>query len=348
MNRTGTSLISIASLVIILAAIRGSQEIVLPMLLAVFIAIIATAPVAWLRGKGLPASLAIAIIIVAIVFILLGATVIMANSITNFSQALPTYLEGLRVNTEKAVGWLTKIGLSVPEKSIAGILNPGAAMSLANAILRSLSQLLSNTFLIVVTVIFMLLESSVFSAKIEIIRNDAGRTLARVADFLDQTKQYMAIKAATSLATGILIGVGMILLGVDYPVLWGLLAFLLNFIPNIGSIIAAVPAILLAMLQLGLGAALGVGIYFLVVNMVIGNFIEPRIMGRGMGLSTLVVFLSLVFWGWLLGPVGMLLSVPLTMLVKFGTESHENTRWIAILLAANTRENIEAAIRDAD
>lgn len=348
MNRTGPSLISIASLVVILAAIRGSQEIVLPLLLAVFIAIIAAAPVAWLRGKRVPALLAIAIIIVAIVSILLGATVILASSIANFSQALPNYLEGLRVHTEKAVGWLSVIGLSVPGKSITGVLNPGAAMSLANSILRSLSQLLSNTFLIVVTVIFMLLEASVFSAKIEIISNDAGRTQARVADFLDRTKHYMAIKAATSLATGVLISIGMILLGVDYPVLWGLLAFLLNFIPNIGSIIAAVPAILLAMLQLGPGAALAVGIYFLAVNMVIGNFIEPRVMGRGMGLSTLVVFMSLVFWGWLLGPVGMMLSVPLTMLVKFGTESHENTRWIAVLLSANARENSEAAARDAD
>jgi len=221
-------------------------------------------------------------------------------------------------------------------------------MSLANAFLRSLSQLLGNTFLIVVTVIFMLLEASVFSEKIEAIRNDAGRTLARIADFLGQTKHYMAIKAATSLATGVLIGVGMILLGVDYPILWGLLAFLLNFIPNIGSIIAAVPAILLAMLQLGLGSALAVGIYFLAVNMVIGNFIEPRVMGRGMGLSTLVVFMSLVFWGWLLGPVGMMLSVPLTMLVKFGTESHADTRWIAILLSSSSHENIEAAARDED
>lgn len=348
MNRAGSSLMSIAALVIIFAAIRGSQEIVLPLLLAAFIAIIAAAPVAWLRSKGVPASLAIAIIIVAVIFILLGVTLILASSIANFSQALPAYLEGLRVDTGKVAGWLSGIGLSVPRNTLAGILNPGAAMSLANAFLRSLSQLLGNTFLIVVTVIFMLLEASVFSAKIDAIRNDAGRTLARIADFLGQTKHYMAIKAATSLATGVLIGVGMILLGVDYPILWGLLAFLLNFIPNIGSIIAAVPAILLAMLQLGLGSALAVGIYFLAVNMVIGNFIEPRVMGRGMGLSTLVVFMSLVFWGWLLGPVGMMLSVPLTMLVKFGTESHADTRWIAILLSSSSHENIEAAARDED
>ena len=166
----------------------------------------------------------------------------------------------------------------------------------------------------------MMLEASVFSEKVSFIRNDTGKTLTNIAGFLDNTQRYMAIKAFTSLITGVLIGISMALMGVDYAVLWGFLAFLLNFIPNIGSIIAAVPAVLMTLLQLGGGSAVSVAIIFLAVNMLIGNVIEPRVMGRGVGLSSLVVFLSLVFWGWLLGPVGMLLSVPLTMLVKFAAE----------------------------
>ena len=109
----------------------------------------------------------------------------------------------------------------------------------------------------------------------------------------------------------------------------------------VGSIIAAVPAILITMLQLGTGPAITVALIFLAVNMVIGNVIEPRVMGRGVGLSSLVVFLSLVFWGWLLGPIGMLLSVPLTMLVKFATEENDETRWVAILLSSNTQGYVE-------
>ncbi len=142
----------------------------------------------------------------------------------------------------------------------------------------------------------------------------------------------MVIKTLVSLATGIAIAIWLGVLGVDYAMLWGLLAFLLNYVPNIGSIIAAIPAVLLALVQLGVGSALLAALGFLVVNAAIGNVIEPRFMGRGLGLSTLVVFLSLVFWGWVLGPVGMLLSVPLTMTVKIALESNEDTRWIAILL----------------
>jgi AI-2 transport protein TqsA len=122
------------------------------------------------------------------------------------------------------------------------------------------------------------------------------------------------------------------LIGVDFAPTWGLLAFLLNFIPNIGSIIAAVPAILLALIQLGLPSALLTLLGYLVVNITIGNFLEPRVMGRSLGLSTLVVFLSLLFWRWVLGPIGMVLSVPLTMTAKIALAVNEDTRWLAVLL----------------
>jgi predicted PurR-regulated permease PerM len=116
------------------------------------------------------------------------------------------------------------------------------------------------------------------------------------------------------------------------------LAFVLSYIPNIGSIMAAVPPVLLTIIQLGLGQAVGVAVGYLVINTIIGNILEPRLMGRGLGLSTLVVFLSLIFWGWILGPVGMLLSIPLTMMVKIALESSENTRWAAILLGSETTD----------
>ena len=122
--------------------------------------------------------------------------------------------------------------------------------------------------------------------------------------------------------------------------LWAVLAFLFNYIPNIGSIIAAVPAVLLAFVQLGPATASFTALGFVVSNMVMGNVIEPRYMGRGLGLSTLVVFLSLIFWGWLLGTVGMLLSVPLTMIVKIALESSPDTRWVALLLASDTDEPV--------
>jgi predicted PurR-regulated permease PerM len=129
-------------------------------------------------------------------------------------------------------------------------------------------------------------------------------------------------------------------LGVDHFLLWSVLAFLLNYIPNIGSMIAAVPAVLLALVQLGAPTAGLVALGYVLSNAIMGNVIEPKYMGRGLGLSTLVVFLSLIFWGWLLGTVGMLLSVPLTMIVKIALESSQDTRWVALLLASDDEDGL--------
>jgi len=149
----------------------------------------------------------------------------------------------------------------------------------------------------------------------------------------------LAIKAAISLLTGLIIFIWLWILGVDYAILWGLLAFLLNFIPTVGSFIAAVPAVLLALVQLGvLHAGLTLG-GFVVVNLVMGNAIEPRWMGRGLNLSPLVVFVSLVLWGWVLGPVGMLLSIPLTIMIKIALENQPESRWIGIMLGGASNAN---------
>ena len=340
MNHISKNLVSIAALIIILAAARSAQEILLPFLLAVFISIIASAPMTWLQDKKIPAGLAVIIVVVTMISLLFSATLILAGSIDSFSQSMPAYLERLQGTTDNIVQWFDSIGISLPEAGILSALNPGVAMSLANSFLGSFTQLLSNTFLIVMTVIFMLLEASVFTRKINMISDDSGQTLANIGCFFASTKHYMAIKAVTSLITGILITIGMMLLGLDNPILWGFLAFLLNFIPTIGSIIAAIPAVLLAFLQLGFASAMFVAIIFLAVNMLIGNIIEPRVMGKGVGLSTLVVFLSMVFWGWLFGPIGMLLSIPLTMFVKIAADENESTRWMAIILSSSVNEKV--------
>ena len=169
------------------------------------------------------------------------------------------------------------------------------------------------------------------------ILGDAEDALTNFDTFINNVKHYMAIKTVVSLATGIVIAIWLAVIGVDFPVLWGLLAFFLNYVPNIGSIIAAIPAVLLATLQLGIVQALTAAAGYIVVNMVVGGVIEPRFMGRGLGLSTLVVFLSLIFWGWVLGPVGMLLSVPLTMTIKIALNSSEDTRWLAVLLGSGEK-----------
>jgi predicted PurR-regulated permease PerM len=210
-------------------------------------------------------------------------------------------------------------------------LDPSAAMGMAGDLLSGLGNVLANTFLIILTVIFLLVEATALPNKWAVMAQDAPSTTG-FGKFLDSVNSYMAIKGWVSLATGTIIAIWLAILDVDYPLLWGLLAFLFNFVPNIGSIIAAIPAVLLALVQFGPGAAIGAGAGYLAVNIVMGNVVEPRFMGKGVGLSTLVVFISLVFWGWVLGPVGMLLSVPLTMVVKLALETRRDTCWIAVLL----------------
>ncbi len=196
--------------------------------------------------------------------------------------------------------------------------------------------MLTNTFLIILTVVFILLEASDFPGKLRQAFGDPTEHMTGFGQFTETVNRYLKIKTIFSALTGICVWAWLAVLGVDYPILWGCLAFLLNYVPNIGSIIAAVPAILLALVQLGFGSAVLVAAGYIVVNVVFGSILEPRFMGSGLGLSTLVVFLSLVFWGWVLGPVGMILSVPLTVIVKIALETGKDTRWLAVMLGSGT------------
>ncbi|HOP41148.1 MAG TPA: AI-2E family transporter, partial [Geobacteraceae bacterium] len=247
-------------------------------------------------------------------------------------QDMPEYQRRLQDKLASFLAWLDAKGLDVAEEKLVEIFDPGVGLQLVTRIVTSLGNVLTNGFLILLTVIFILLEAASFSEKIGMFLEDPERSFKRLTLFFTNIQRYMAIKTVISIATGAAIAVWLAVIGVDYALLWGIIAFLFNYIPNIGSILAALPAVVLALIQLGASEAMLATVGYLVVNMVVGNIIEPRVMGRGLGLSTLVVFLSLVFWGWVFGPVGMLLSVPLTMTVKIALDGSEETRWIAVLL----------------
>ncbi|MDF1555205.1 MAG: AI-2E family transporter, partial [Deferrisomatales bacterium] len=204
-------------------------------------------------------------------------------------------------------------------------------------------KVLTNGFLILLTVVFMLLEASDLPAKMRAAVGDPAADFSGFDAFANNLNRYLAIKSWVSLATGALAAAWLGILGVDFAILWGLLAFLLNFVPNLGSIIAGVPAVLMAFIQFGFARAGVVAVGYVVINVVIGSGVEPRFMGRGLGLSTLVVFVSLVFWGWVFGPVGMLLSVPLTMALKIALESREDSRWLSVLLGSGSAAQASVA-----
>jgi predicted PurR-regulated permease PerM len=330
-------LLTAAAFVIVVAGMKQAQDILVPFLLSGFIAIIAAPPLFFLKRHKIPTGIALLLVIGVIVLagILLGAMV--GSSVDDFSAQLPIYQERLSAQTVTLLAWLNDIGITIPRETITKLVDPAQVMQMAAVGLRSLGGLLTNTFLILLTVIFILLEASSFPNKLQRIMANPTDGIAQLERFLANVQHYMAIKSATSLLTGAAVAIWLWIVDVDYPLLWGTLAFLLNFVPNIGSIIAAVPAVLLATIQHGGGGALLTMVGYLVVNGLVGNVIEPRFMGRGLGLSTLVVFLSLVLWGWVLGPVGMFLSVPLTIMVKIALDSNDDTRWIAVLLGQEVK-----------
>ena len=228
---------------------------------------------------------------------------------------------------------MTARGLQLPERDLfAGAVDPGAALGFVALLLNALREVLTSSLLILLTVVFILLEVSTFRTKLRRAFDVPEATFPAINLFVAGMKQYFFIKTLTSLITGTLIAVWLSAVGVDFPLLWGFFAFLLNYIPNIGSFVAAIPATLLALVQISAGAALTAALGFLIVNVSVGNLLEPRWMGQGVGLSPLVVFLSLLVWGWILGPVGLLLSVPLSVTLKIALESSEETLWIAVLM----------------
>lgn len=324
--------------VLVIAGMRAASPLITPFLLAVFIAVIAAPPMFLLRRRGLPSWAAV--LSVTFVILALSAVIItlVSGSISSFTQNLPEYTDKLRALTRGFLEWLRQYGIHIPPDSLMTWLDTGKALRMAGALLGGLGDMLANAFLILLTTIFILLEASSLPAKLHAALEAPEDSMRRLQSILDNINRYMVLKTIISLVTGLVIWFWLWLLGVDFPVLWGLVAFLLNYVPTIGSILAAVPAVLLALIQLGPQMALWTAFGYLVVNTVVGNLIEPRIMGQELGLSTLVVFVSLVFWGWILGPVGMFLSIPLTMALKIVLDANEHTRPISILLGPEIKK----------
>ena len=327
-------LIIMAAFVVVVAGMRASADIIVPFLLALFIAVISTPALDSLEKLGLPRALAMIVVIAVIVAAGVGVTGLVGSSLRQFSANLPEYTDRLNSYTQAVETWLDHYGVPFDASELRNLIDASRVMKLAADVFNSFGGVLTNAFLIFLTVVFILFETASFAVKLRAVVDDPDDTLARIRNVTDSVKRYLAIKTLTSLATGVVIGVCLAILGVDNPVLWGLLAFMFNYVPNIGSIIAAVPTVLFALVQLGVGGALATAAVFAVVNVIIGSVLEPRFMGRGLGLSTLVVFLSLVFWGWVLGLVGMFLSVPLTMTVQIALSANQGTRWIAVFLGS--------------
>jgi len=321
-----------AAFVVIVGGMRVASPLLVPFLLAIFLSVLCSPPLIFLQNRKVPNALAI--LIIMLVIILAGSVLgtIFTSSLAAFAADIPIYSSRLETVAAEFFSWLNGRGLTIDESQWREWFQIQSIFPYARDVLGSIGGLAANAFLITITMVFILAEEASLEQKLKITMRDSDKNILDVFRITQSINHYMAIKAAISLFTGLCAFFLCLFIGVEYPVLWGTLAFLLNFIPTLGSLLAAVPPVLLALVQLNTGAAIGVAAGYLAINTLIGNFMEPRVMGRGLGLSPLVVLVSLVFWGWVLGPIGMLLSVPLTMMVKIALEAFPDTRWVGAVL----------------
>lgn len=338
-------LLGAAAVVIIIGGLKAAAPMVVPFLLSVVLATILIPPLHWLTERRVPLPLALLLISLGLMLIWIPLAAIIGTSFDDFYVALPDYQERLHAMVLVVAAWLGEHGIAAGRDAMEDLVRPAAALSFVRQIGGGLGSALANFFLILLTIIFILFEASGFPAKVRTAIGERGDVLDSFKEFSERLQEYLRIKTLVSLMTGGTIAATLWIVGLDFAMLWGMLAFLLNYVPNIGSIIAAVPAVLLALVALDWTGVLVVVAAFVAVNMVLGNIVEPRLMGKGLGLSTLVVFLSLLFWGWVLGPVGMLLSGPLTMALKIALETDRRSRWFAVLLGPSEKA---ALVRDPE
>lgn len=328
--------VTLAAVGVILALLRLSTDILQPVLLSLLIVTAAQTAEETRRFDRASVVLGIA----AIILVLSGSSMLLSGALSRFSESLQHYHDQLVEHSARLDVWLAEKGVDTHKGGVFHHFTPERINHLTEAAIAHMGSAISDALLILFIVIFMLAEAHHFPRKLAAVMGTGGPAAPALAHLLHDVHLYVTTKALVSAATGILIWIGLRLFGMEYAGLWGFLAFMFNFIPNVGSIIAAVPPVLLAVLH---GSPLyfgGVVLLYLSVNIVIGNVLEPIVVGRALGLSAVTVLLSLVFWGWMFGIVGMLVSVPLSMAVRAFAGTYPPTRWLAVLMGPALGEQV--------
>lgn len=334
-SRLGFMLINLAAFVIVIAGMKAASDILVQVLLAIFIAAVSSPAFFFLQRRGLRPVLALLILVVLLLLVGMFGFSVVSNSAQSFANNLPKYQDKVISYMDDLELWLDGKGVAMPAGKAKELLATAKLFDYAKSAFGAVSGLFGQGLIILLITAFFLLEAAMLPKKVAAAVGRSGHSYDHVQEALVNVRRYMGMKTLISLFTGFLVWIMAILFGLDYAVLLGVMAFLLNYIPSVGSIMAAVPGVILALVQYGPGRALWVGVVYAIINICIGNILEPKIMGKGLGLSPAIVLISLLFWGWVLGPIGMLLSVPLTLSIKIGLQTFDETRGLALMLGAS-------------
>lgn len=328
------AVLMIAGVVIVVAGLDLAAPLLVPLVTAAFITVVSLPVVRWLTARKVPRWAAILLAVLLDFAVLIGFGGLVGGSLNEFNERVPYYQARLSELTLQSAEWVAAHGVSLDSARLERLVDQAGVMTVVADLFQRLTTLLSKALLVGLLVLFMLFEAGPWRQKMAYVLHRPTQDLPRFTNATREVQTYLVVKSALSVVTGAMCGVWVAICGVDFALLWGLLAFLLNYIPTLGMFIATIPPVVVALIQFGPGSALLVLAGYAVINFTLGNFVEPRIMGRALGLSPVVVFMSMVFWGWLWGPIGALLAVPLTMVMKIVMANTEDLRWAAVLLGS--------------
>ena len=331
-----------ASFVVIIAGVKMASQVVVILFLAIFISSIFSTLLKKKKKKHIPRLFSYFIILLIVSGIGVMLAYVINISLNDFLTNLPTYEEKLKNTILNLLHFAQDSGIQIDKAKIMGALNFNSFFGFTTNIIGSIGTFLSKFLLVVIGVAFILAESKSFQTKLRVIFRNNAKKLEHFNLFSFNIQKYFVVKSFTSFLTGFIITIVLTLFGVDYPVLWGVIAMLFNFVPVVGSIIASIPAVLLTFMNLDINTTIWVIVLYVIINISISNILEPKLMGKELGLSPLVIFFSLIFWGYILGIVGMFLAVPITMTLKIAFDSNTSTHWLGILMSDLSRKKLKA------
>ena len=333
-------LLSAAAAVLVVAGIRAAAGIIGPVFLAMVLTIAISPLGRYLRRRGWPSWVGTTVGIVASYVVLIGIVLSLVYALTRFATMLPQYQEDLTALVRSATSALTRVGVDPAQiDHVSGSFDPDKLASLVTALLSGLLEALSNLFFLLLLLLFLGVDAASFPDKLAARRSERAPIVSAVESFVEGTRRYLVVATVFGFIVAVLDTTFLFFTPIPDPLVWGILAFITNYIPNVGFVVGLVPPAVLGLLEGGPGLMLLVIVVYSALNAVIQSVIQPRVVGEAVGLSGSVTFISLVFWAWVLGAVGALFAVPLTLLAKaLLVDVDPRAAWLTPLLAGGPEE----------
>ena len=338
-------IVALAAAVVVLVGMRLAAPILNPILFAVVLALLFSPLYSWIRRHGLSTPLALGVMLVFVGAIFAGLFFTLGTSISRFTERVSFYTSQLDVRLDDLDALIERLGIS--NVDLKEVIKPGALADALGVVLSGIAGFLSDLFLILVIMLFLLAEGAAMMDRLRASVPEDNPRVARLAVFAHNVVRQFGLRAVVNLVTGAGVTVLLLVLGVDFPLLWGILTFFLSFVPYVGLVLAVAPAVVLALAEFGLSRAVLVIVGVVVINILAENVLSPMMMGRGLNLSPTVVFLSFIFWAWLLGSPGAFLAVPITLFMVVMLDTFPETRWLARLMGARAPD-ADAPNNEAD